>query len=94
MPGQCELFIGFLLPRRCEEGAAEVCTQCGRGVCQLHTRIGDQGLLCRDCYEQGHPLTPEEVSVLAAPVQQMIYQRSDFSAFEDETGSDTFSTLS
>lgn len=94
MPKQCELFIGYLLPRRCEEKAAELCTQCGRGVCQLHTRLGDQGLLCRDCYEQGQPLTHEEASSLPEPVQQTIYRRDDFSVFELEPEADTFSTLS
>lgn len=94
MTKQCELFIGYLLPRRCEEKAAEVCTKCGRGVCELHTRVGDQGLLCRDCYEQGRPLTPEEASSLPEPVRQTIYRRDDFSPFESESGLDTFSTLS
>jgi len=75
MANQCELFIGYLLPRRCEERAAQVCTRCGRGVCELHTRTGDQGLLCRDCFEQGRPLAPQEASALAVPVQQVIYHR-------------------
>jgi hypothetical protein len=94
MPNQCELFIGYLLPRRCEEKAVETCTNCGRGVCELHTRVGDQGLLCRDCYEQGRPLTPEEASSLPEPVQRVIYHRDDFSVFDTEAESDTFSTLS
>ena len=94
MAKQCELFIGYLLPRRCEEKGVEVCTKCGRGVCELHTRMGDQGLLCRDCYEHGQPLTLDEASALPEPVQQTIYRRDDFSAFDTEPEIDTFSTLS
>ncbi len=94
MANQCEMFIGYLLPRRCEEPAVEVCTHCGRGVCDLHTRVGDQGLLCRDCYEQSRPLTSEEAATLPVAVQQTIYRREDFDAFDSEAGSDSFSTLS
>ena len=94
MAKQCELFIGYLLPRRCEEKGVEVCTKCGRGVCELHTRMGDHGLLCRDCYEHGQPLSLDEASALPGPVQQTIYRRDDFSAFDAESGTDTFSTLS
>jgi len=56
--------------------------------------MGDHGLLCRDCYEHGQPLSLDEASALPGPVQQTIYRRDDFSAFDAESGTDTFSTLS
>ena len=49
MAKQCELIIGYLLPRRCEEKAITTCSKCGRAVCDLHARMGDEGILCRDC---------------------------------------------
>jgi hypothetical protein len=94
MAKQCELIIGYLLPRRCEEKVTATCLKCGRGTCELHTRIGDTGLLCRDCYEEHQPLAAEEFTPLPAPVQRSIYRRGDFLLFEGEEAGDAFSTLS
>ena len=104
MAKQCELIIGYLLPRRCEEKASHKCTNCGRTACEPHTRIGDAGLLCRDCFEKGQPFTPEALESLPTPVQKQIYSRwdsipdtmddDDFLAFDSEEEADSFSMLS
>jgi len=94
MAKQCELIIGYLLPRRCEENVMATCVKCGRGTCELHTRIGDQGLLCRDCHEEHEPRTLEDVTPLPVPVGQTIYRTEDYSPFDTEETDETFSTLS
>ena len=89
MAKQCELIVGYLLPRRCEETGMTTCHKCQRTACELHSRVGDEGLLCRDCYEQGQPRTVEALMPLPPPVQQTIYRRQDFltpmdSGYEDD----------
>ena len=84
MARQCELIIGYLLPRRCEEKAAAACTKCGREVCKRHTRVGDSGLLCRDCYEERRPRDPKELEPLPEPVERRIYRREGFRSYDDE----------
>ncbi len=92
MAKQCELIIGYLLPRQCEEKAINLCTNCGRGMCELHTSMGDHGLLCRDCFEEGKPRDAGEPEPLAEPVQEIIYSRG-YQHFDDD-GDDAFQTLS
>ena len=94
MAKQCALVIGYLLPRRCEEKVANVCQNCNRGVCELHVRIGDQGLLCRDCFEEGQPRDPELLHPLPERVSEAIYTREEFGYFDSESDDDAFSTLS
>ena len=104
MAKQCELIIGYLLPRRCEEKSIAACHKCKRMVCEPHTRMGDQGLLCRDCHEEGHPRSSEEVPSLPEPVHAVVYRRGDFSSrdiddddfgsFDSDEGEEAFSTLS
>jgi hypothetical protein len=104
MAKQCELIIGYLLPRRCEEKGVTTCSQCQRTVCELHTRIGDQGLLCRDCHEEGKPRLSAELPPLPEPVSQAIYHREgfagrevdddDFAFFDSDDQGEAFSTLS
>jgi hypothetical protein len=103
MAKQCELIIGYLLPRRCEEKGVAACQKCERTVCELHTRMADQGLLCRDCHEEGQPREAGAVPLLPEPVHDVIYRRGDFSSlgtddddfalFDGDEG-DAFSTLS
>ena len=93
MAKQCDLVIGYLLPRQCEEKADNTCRRCGRMVCDLHTRMGDEGLLCRDCFENAPARTLVDVIPLAPVVYQHIYTR-DYEFFEREQAGDTFSTLS
>jgi hypothetical protein len=103
MAKQCELIIGYLLPRRCEEKGVTTCQKCRRTVCELHTRMADQGLLCRDCHEEGKPRAAAPVAPLPEPVHDVIYRRGDFSSLRsvdddfdlfDADEGDTFSTLS
>ena len=93
MTKQCELVIGYLLPRQCEEKGENTCKRCGRVVCDLHTRMGDEGLLCRDCFENVPARTLSDVIPLAPVVHQHIYTH-DYQAFDREQADDTFSTLS
>ena len=109
MAKQCELIIGYLLQRRCEEKGIAACHKCKRMVCEPHTRMGDQGLLCRDCYEEGQPRSSEGVPSLPEPVHAVVYRRGDFSRgdfssrdiddddfdfFDSDEGEEAFSTLS
>jgi hypothetical protein len=104
MAKQCELIIGYLLPRRCEEKGITTCQKCKRTVCELHTRLGDDSLLCRDCFEEGQPRTVEEPAPLPLPVQQTVYRSpefasdettdADFAPFDAEEGAEAFSVLS
>lgn len=104
MAKQCGLVIGYLFPRRCEEKAADQCVKCKRDVCQHHTRIGDAGLLCRDCYETGQPLAHEKLTPMPELMGPTIYRRDEFGSFdpddedylpfEEEKEEDVFSTLS
>ncbi len=50
--GQCEMIIGFLLPRRCDVPALGTCAKCGRSFCDEHLRMQEQGMICTAC-EQG-----------------------------------------
>lgn len=93
MATQCELVIGYLLPRQCEEKSQNTCTRCKRQVCDLHTRMSDSGLLCRDCAENIPARTLEQVIPLAPVVHQHIYTH-DYSAFDREQEGESFSTLS
>ena len=104
MAKQCELIVGYLLPRRCEEKGVATCQKCQRTVCELHTRMGDHGLLCRDCLEEGQPRAAEELPPLPDSVHAVIYAREGFSSlradddnfalFDENEGDDAFSTLS
>ena len=93
MAKQCELIIGYLLPRQCEEKGDNTCKRCGRVVCDLHTKMGDEGLLCCDCFENVPARSLAEVVPLAPVVHQLIYTR-DYAAFEREQAEESFSTLS
>ena len=103
MAKQCDLVIGYLLPRRCEAKAVASCTKCGRSACERHTQMGDTGLLCRDCFEERQPRSLADIEPLAEPVERRIYRREGFgSAFADDTDygffeaeeeKDAFSTL-
>ena len=104
MAKQCEMIIGYLLPRRCEEKGITVCQKCRRRVCELHTRVADDGLLCRDCQEEGQPRTGEAPPPLPEAVEQTVYYRGgssvldttddDFALFDQDEGAEAFSMLS
>ena len=94
MAKQCELIIGYLLPRRCEEKAITTCSKCGRAVCDLHARMGDEGILCRDCYEHVPPRSLKDKPRLPESVRKVIYRREDFDVFEAEREEEAFVSLS
>jgi hypothetical protein len=65
--------------------------------------MADQGLLCRDCHEEGQPRKAGAVAPLPEPVHDAIYRRGDFSSLQsvdddfdlfDADEGDAFSTLS
>jgi recombinational DNA repair protein (RecF pathway) len=49
MAKQCEMIIGYLGPRRCENPALGQCIQCGRGYCEEHISVKVEGLVCEAC---------------------------------------------
>jgi recombinational DNA repair protein (RecF pathway) len=93
MAKQCELIIGYLLPRQCEEKGVNACTRCQRVVCDLHTSMGDSGLLCRDCFENAPARTLDDVVPLVPVVHQYIYTR-DYQAFDQDRADEAMGTLS
>lgn len=46
---QCEMIIGYLVPRRCDNPALAVCPNCGRSFCDEHMEVTPQGMLCIAC---------------------------------------------
>ena len=49
MASQCEMVIGYLIPRRCENPALGACIKCGRGYCEEHISVEAEGLICQAC---------------------------------------------
>ena len=45
----CQMTIGFLIPRACENKARFSCSKCGRWVCEEHAAILDSGVVCEAC---------------------------------------------
>lgn len=45
----CQMTVGFLIPRACENKAQFSCTKCGRSVCAEHAVILDSGVVCEAC---------------------------------------------
>jgi hypothetical protein len=60
MSRQCELMIGYLIPRRCDRRARSTCIRCGKHICDVHASISPQGILCEACHEGVKQLTTEE----------------------------------
>lgn len=46
----CQMTIGFLIPRACENKARFSCTKCGRSVCTEHAVMLDAGVVCEACH--------------------------------------------
>jgi hypothetical protein len=82
MAKQCEMIIGFLIPRRCDQPARSTCIRCGRRVCDEHATISPEGILCEACHEGAEQLTteapPEWVSALPD------YDPQDVALFDQE----------
>jgi hypothetical protein len=92
MAVQCEMVVGFLVPRRCDRKALGQCSQCSRRYCEEHMDVRPGGLLCVAC-EQGLDRP------VALPGTAMDYTADELAAFTlastwDETDSDLFSDLS
>ena len=91
MASQCEMIIGFLVPRRCENPALGSCRQCGRSYCEEHISVEAQGLICQAC-SQGldQPVT--------LPLTAQTFSDEDLAVFDRasrfESDDDMFSDLS
>jgi hypothetical protein len=96
-PTPCALFVGFLLPRACENVSIGACGKCGRTVCEAHARVSQAGLLCTAC-ETGSEF-PASLAVAAAVAGTApLFLPTDIAAFEaagvDEQEDDAFADLS
>ncbi|HHH40998.1 MAG TPA: hypothetical protein ENK56_03215 [Chloroflexi bacterium] len=94
MAKQCEMMIGFLIPRRCNQKARSTCIRCGKAICDEHAVITSAGILCEACHLgvemlAAEPPRPEVYTHLPG------YGPEDTIYFETEdTGEDLFSDLS
>jgi recombinational DNA repair protein (RecF pathway) len=92
MADQCEMIIGFLVPHRCEHPALGRCTRCGRGYCEEHIQVTQEGLICLAC-QQGL------AQPVALPITAQTFTADDLAAFDaasqwEVEDSDMFSDLS
>jgi len=91
MASQCEMIIGFLVPRRCENPALGNCGNCGRGYCEEHIEVTSQGLLCQAC-SQGLE------QPVALPITAQSFSDEDLALFDQVSRFDSddgvFSDLS
>ena len=92
MADQCEMIIGFLVPHRCEHPALGRCTRCGRGYCDEHIDVTQQGLVCLAC-SQGLE------QPVALPITARSFTPDDLADFDsasrwDTEDGDMFSDLS
>lgn len=46
----CQMTIGFLIPRACENKAQFSCAKCSRSICDEHAVILDSGVVCEACH--------------------------------------------
>jgi len=81
MAKQCEMMIGFLIPRRCDRRGRSTCIRCGKRVCDEHAVVSPEGILCEACDEGVEQLTsaestPDWVSDLPD------YHAGDFDSFD------------
>jgi recombinational DNA repair protein (RecF pathway) len=92
MAEQCEMIIGFLVPHRCEHPALGRCARCGRGYCEEHIQVTQEGLVCLAC-QQGL------AQPVALPITARTFTDDDLAAFDtasqwDVEDNDMFSDLS
>jgi hypothetical protein len=83
MAKQCEMMIGFLVPRQCDQRARSTCIRCGKRICDEHAVVSPEGILCEACdlgVEQlaSAESTPDWVSELPD------YRASDFDSFDND----------
>lgn len=90
---QCEMIIGFLVPRRCDSPALAHCKRCGRSYCDEHLEVTRIGPVCLAC-QQG--LT----SPIALAATASTYNEQDMlvfaaaSTWDDDDDDSLFSDLS
>jgi len=92
MADQCEMIIGFLVPHRCEHPALGRCAKCGRGYCEEHIEVKQEGLICLAC-SQGLE------QPVALPITAQTFTPEDLADFDaasqwDVDDSDMFVDLS
>lgn len=85
---QCQMIIGYLIPRQCENKARQRCVKCGRAVCDEHATITDAGVVCAACAGVLHEV--EEAPVIAT---RPVYLPSERELFET-TEEDIFADMS
>jgi hypothetical protein len=90
---KCEMIIGYLVPRRCENPSLGRCIKCGRGFCDEHTNQTKSGRVCLAC-QQGLD------QPIALPIAAAVFTASDLNTFsrysdmDDNDNTDMFSDLS
>jgi hypothetical protein len=83
MTRQCEMMIGFLIPRQCDQKARSTCIRCSKQICDEHAVVGPEGILCEACHEGVEQLaaattTPDWVATLPD------YHADDFALFDHD----------
>jgi hypothetical protein len=92
MAKRCEMTIGFLIPRPCENKARSTCIQCGKAICDEHAVILDTGIVCTACHEG---IEAVAVTPLMRHLPRARYRDEDFALFEDtEEAGDVFADMS
>lgn len=91
-PKRCEMIIGFLIPRRCENPALGVCPMCQRSFCDEHLEITEHGMICVAC-KQGldRPVALSETASTYDDSDVVIFAAA--SSWDDDDD-DLFSDLS
>ena len=92
MAQRCQMIIGFLIPRPCENKARSTCIQCGKAVCDEHAVVLDTGIVCAACH-QG--IEAVAVTPLVQQLPRARYRDEDFALFEGaEEAGDVFADMS
>ena len=91
----CQMTVGFLIPRPCENKAAFACTKCGRQVCSEHAVVLDSGIVCEACH-LGFDSAVAPGTLAARTAQYGAVDMIPFLVSDTETaaGADAFSDLS
>ena len=76
MTKQCEMIIGYLVPRSCDGEARSTCIRCGKRVCDEHAAITPAGILCEACH------TGEEQPAVAETAPDWVATLPDYHADE------------
>ena len=76
MTKQCEMIIGFLVPRQCDTKARSTCIRCGKRVCDEHAAVSPAGILCEACH------TGEEQPTVAEATPDWVTALPDYHADE------------